>query len=400
MDVLTDTSLARMRFTISWHSDNVRHKDHYLAADVNMLRDVFPASIRSKLIGMKAGEAIHQLLFANEIINKDHTFSLSLPLSSWQPPTLNATIPLPMAGRYYPQGFMRGVSGVYPQTITPMRVIAVNGESISIDMNHPLDGRQLDIEIELRHVKNSTKEREGRCSDRLQDVLDNGPGMQARIVTNPISFDPNSAYQRADAGNDRTFYFKSRMVSHIDSQASEHLASVYSDLIQPGSKVLDLMASVDSHLHEKHGLEVTGLGMNRKEMAGNKDLHNIVIKDLNEEPKIPFPDKSFDAVMCNLSIEYLIRPQEVISDIARVLKTSGTVLISFSNRWFTPKVTRLWTELHEFERMGYVVQLCWPFFDNLRTISFRNWPRPVSDKYFPNLQKSDPLYVITGKVRS
>lgn len=389
-----------MQFTISWHSDNVRHTDHFLAEDVNMWRDIFPDSIRPELIGMNVGDTIHHSLFTNEILKNNHTSSLSLPLSCWQPPTHDTTVPCPMAGRYYPLGFMHGVSGVYPQTVTPMRVITVHNKIITIDINHPLDGRQLEIEIELKNVEINSKERGGRCSDRLQDVLNNGPGMQARFATSPISFDPETADQRADGGNDSAFYAEPRMVSHIDSQASEHLASVCNDLIQPGSKVLDLMASVDSHLPEEHKLEVTGLGMNREEMAENKDLHDYVIHDLNEDTKIPFPDKSFDAVVCNLSIEYLTQPQEVIRDIARVLKTSGTVLISFSNRWFPPKVTRLWTELHEFERMGYVLQLCWPFLDKLETRSFRNWPRPVTDKYFPTMQKSDPLYVITGKLRS
>jgi len=271
---------------------------------------------------------------------------------------------------------------------------------MTVDMNHPLDGRQIDIKIELGNVSLPAKERGGRCSVPLQEVLDNGPGMQARIGRNPITFDPATAYLRADNKNDRNFYSEPRIISHIDNQASEHLSSVIHDFVQPGSKVLDLMASVDSHLPKNHGLKVTGLGMNRKEMTENKALDDFVIYALNEDPKIPFPDRSFDAVLCNLSIEYLTRPAEVLQEVERVLKTSGILLISFSNRWFPSKVTRLWTELHEYERMGYTLQLCWPLFDNLKTISYRNWPRPVSDRHFPRLIQSDPLYVITGKRRS
>ena len=135
-------------------------------------------------------------------------------------------------------------------------------------------------------------------------------------------------------------------------------------------------------------------------MNANQDLEDHVIHNLNDYPNIPFPDKSFDAVICNLSIEYLIHPHQIIQDIARVLKTSGRLLISFSNRWLPPKVTRLWTDLHEFERTAYILQLCWPYFDNLQTQSYRNWPRPVTDRHFPELMTSDPLYIVTGKART
>jgi SAM-dependent methyltransferase len=320
-------------------------------------------------------------------------------MDQWHPPFIGYSQPPPLPGRYYPQGYLRGVAGIYPQTLNPMLVVEATSKTLTVDLDHPLSGRQLDVEIELEDVSQLRKERGGRCSDRLLDALDNGPGMQARITSNPITFDKETAYQRADQSNDLAFYSEPRLVSHIDSQAKTHLAAVIENFLQPGSRVLDLMTSVDSHLPKDHGIEVAGLGMNSQEMSENKDLAEHMIHDLNANPKLPFSDKSFDAVLCNLSIEYLVKPQEVILDTRRVLKPAGTLLISFSNRWFPPKVTKLWTELHEFERMRYILQLCWPHFDNLQTFSFRNWPRPVSDKYFPQIQTSDPLYVVTGKVR-
>jgi len=400
MDVLHDNSIASMNITVSWKSDDAQHSEHYYAGNVNMWRDIFPGSIRQKLIGSGPGDTIKHSFIANEIIGRDHKSPLTLPLSRWQPPLTNKPPSHPMQGRYYPQGFLLGVASVYPQTITPMQVVEVKDGHFTVDLNHPLNGKQLDIVIELINISKNEKERGGRCSDWLQEVLDNGPGLQAGRASAPFTFDQETAYNRLDQGIDPAFYTVPRLVSHIDTRASQHLASVCKDLLQPGNRVLDLMASVDSHLPKDHGTEVTGLGMNKKEMESNKNLNDHVIHDLNENPKIPFPENSFDTVIFNLSIEYLIYPMEVIREISRVLKPSGNLLISFSNRWFPSKVTRLWTELHDFERMGYVLQLCRPYYDRLQTYSFRNWPRPSTDRHFPQLLTSDPLYVITGRVRS
>lgn len=400
MTILTESSLASMHVTVSWNSDTVQHMEHFHAADVNMWRDIFPEPVKDRLYGSRLGDVVSHSFKASEITGTDSSYPLSLPLHHWQPPTKNNMLLQPMAGRYYPQGFLHGVAGVYPQTVTPMRVVSSSADSFTVDLNHPLNSRQIEVMIRLEDVSQPRIERGGRCSDRLMDVLENGPGMQARIATNPITFDRNTAYERFDPGNDKLFYAAPRMVSHIDSQAKEHLTSIVSRLLQPGNKVLDLMASVDSHLPPDHDMEVTGIGMNRKEMAANRDLTEYMTYDLNEDPTLPFPDRSFDAVVCNLSIEYLIMPEEVIRETARVLKRSGIFLVSFSNRWFPPKVTRLWTELHEFERMGYVVQLCWPYYDMLHTYSYRNWPRPISDKHFPAITLSDPLYVVSGRARA
>lgn len=399
MAILTDSSLARMNYTVSWNSDNIHHSEYFHAADVNMWRDIFPEPISSKLLGSKTGDVISHSFTANEIIGRNSSSPLSLPMHHWQPPSDNNLSFPPMAGRYYPQGFLHGVSGVYPQSATPMRVISANPDTFTVDLNHPLNGRQIEVMIGIEDIYQPPKERGGHCSDRLTDILENGPGMEARIATNPIMFDRKKAYQRFDPADDRAFYTASRMVSHIDSRASEHLTSLTGRFLQPGTKVLDLMASVDSHLPPDHGLQVTGLGMNKQEMAANRNLSEYLTYDLNEDPKIPFPDRSFDAVLCNLSIEYLIMPEEVLRETARVLKPSGIIVVSFSNRWFPPKVTSLWTELHEFERMGYVLQLCWPYYDKLQTFSYRNWPRPTTDKHFPEMLTSDPLYVVTGRVR-
>ena len=39
-----------------------------------------------------------------------------------------------------------------------------------------------------------------------------------------------------------------------------------------------------------------------------------LVHDLNAEPRLPFHNESFDAVVCCVSVDYLTRPLEVFTD--------------------------------------------------------------------------------------
>jgi hypothetical protein len=75
--------------------------------------------------------------------------------------------------------------------------------------------------------------------------------------------------------------------------------------------------------------------------------------------------------------------------------------MTFSNRWFPPKSIRIWKELHEFERMGLVLEYFERTgrFQDLETFSMRGIPRPWDDKYFPQMRFSDPVYAVWGRKR-
>ena len=45
--------------------------------------------------------------------------------------------------------------------------------------------------------------------------------------------------------------------------------------------------------------------------------------DLNADPVLPFADASFDAVLNCVSVDYLVRPVEVLAEVARVLRPGG-----------------------------------------------------------------------------
>lgn len=42
--------------------------------------------------------------------------------------------------------------------------------------------------------------------------------------------------------------------------------------------------------------------------------------DLNADPRLPFDDEAYDAVLCTVSVQYLQQPEAVFTDMRRVLK--------------------------------------------------------------------------------
>jgi len=164
-------------------------------------------------------------------------------------------------------------------------------------------------------------------------------------------------------------------------------------------KVLDLMSGWKSHISKNVRLNsLVGLGLNKKEMENNDQLTGYTIHNLNNYPYLPFNDKEFDAVICTVSVEYMTNPLEVFCDIARILKPNGYFILTFSNRWFPPKVVSIWKELNEFERVGLILEYCLQSakYIKLETYSMRGLPRPENDKYYTKLVMSDPIYAVWG----
>jgi len=112
------------------------------------------------------------------------------------------------------------------------------------------------------------------------------------------------------------------------------------------------MASWDSHIPDSIKPELlVGLGLNEEELRANPKLDQYIIQDINETPSLPFPDNFFDVVLNTASVDYLTRPFEVFSEVGRILRPGGLFLVIFSNRYFPPKVVRIWKELTEEERL-------------------------------------------------
>jgi SAM-dependent methyltransferase len=162
---------------------------------------------------------------------------------------------------------------------------------------------------------------------------------------------------KLDDTNDLNFYDVPRLVTHVDEGFIARLKDLYRSQLQPDSRILDLMSSWVSHLpDEVEYAFVLGHGMNPEELAKNPRLDNYFVQNLNQNPKLPLEDADFDAVLITVSIQYLQYPEAVLSEIYRVLKPNGVVIISFSNRMFYQKAISAWRDGTDTDRVNLVEQ--------------------------------------------
>jgi SAM-dependent methyltransferase len=194
---------------------------------------------------------------------------------------------------------------------------------------------------------------------------------------------PLGFFERVDPSPDSVFYSSSRLVTHLDDPAIAAVGALYDELGISGD-VLDLMSSWISHFRTPPA-RLTALGMNYDELDANPSAAVTVVHDLNAEPRLPFPDESFDAVVCCLSVDYLTKPIEVFAEAARVLRPGGPFVCTFSNRCFPTKAIRGWLYADD-ERHCEIVQ------DYFRLAA--GWDEPRSQLRTPVSQPGDPLFAV------
>lgn len=165
---------------------------------------------------------------------------------------------------------------------------------------------------------------------------------------------PRGFFDRQDSDDDADFYVPPRLVTHIDDGAIVAVGALYDELDVPDGRVLDLMSSWVSHLPRKPSGGLVALGMNASELAANPMADDVVVQDLNVDPRLSFDDECFDSVLCCVSIDYLIHPVEVLRDVLRVLRPGGVVVLTFSNRCFPTKAVRGWLNTDEDGRVAIV----------------------------------------------
>ncbi|MBA8792967.1 SAM-dependent methyltransferase [Friedmanniella endophytica] len=202
---------------------------------------------------------------------------------------------------------------------------------------------------------------------------------------------PAHFFDRDDPSSDDRFYAVPRMVTHIDEGAVAAVGALYTELgvDSADAAVLDLMSSWTSHLRRRPGA-LTVLGMNRRELDANAFATERVVADLNVDPSLPFPDASFDAVLCCVSIDYLVRPVEVLAETARVLRPGAPVVITFSNRCFPTKAILGWLSTDDAGHLAIVA-------DYLRRAGGFKQPElslrtPLAPGY-----RGDPLYAVVAR---
>ena len=216
----------------------------------------------------------------------------------------------------------------------------------------------------------------------------------------PASFPLNAEHlSRIDQSPDTRFYAEPRLVQHIDEGAIATLGRHYAEVLPKGGTILDLMSSWTSHLATGRGQQrsdgyfgrVSAVGMHEAELGQNPALHDYHVHDLNAQPHLSmYPDGTFDAVFCSVSVDYLADPLPVFREIHRVLKPGGLALFTWSNRMFPTKAIKAWREASEPARLW----ICGCYF-HYSVVD--GWTAPAGVDLSPNPGRSDPVYAVSAR---
>lgn len=200
-------------------------------------------------------------------------------------------------------------------------------------------------------------------------------------------------FQRFDESSDTLFYEMPRFVTHIDDQAIAALTKYYSEVLPssntPGVAVLDMCSSWVSHYPAGFKQErIVGMGMNEEELKRNTVLTEYVVQDLNNNPKLPFGDNTFDVITNVVSVDYLTKPLDVFKEMSRVLKPGGLAIMSFSNRCFWTKAISIWTSTGDADH----VMIVGSYFHYAG-----GFEPPQAVDISPNPGRSDPMYIVYSR---
>jgi len=115
------------------------------------------------------------------------------------------------------------------------------------------------------------------------------------------------------------------------------------ETLRPASRILVIGPRNENDLYS-----LAGLGFAMDNIVGLDLISyspHITLGDMHE---MPFPDSSFDAVVCGWTLSYSARPHKVADEIRRVVRPNGIVAIGVEYSTMTPR--------DEVQLLGYAIQ--------------------------------------------
>ncbi len=142
----------------------------------------------------------------------------------------------------------------------------------------------------------------------------------------------------ADGGNTKRGKYEAWWTSRKDARTDKKFIDWALRLLQAESKglLLDVACGVGDFIvrAEKAGLRTVGIDFS-KESLTTLPSHHPTAKVLGDAHVLPFPEGSFDRVVCLGSLEHFEDPSKAVLEMSRVVKTStGRCLIFVPNTYF------------------------------------------------------------------
>lgn len=238
---VSSNSILDARVGIRWQGVDCQFSDYSYLPNINLWRDYLPSEIESKITGKAEGDEVEHVFAAGDLIEaRSKTQIHHVKHNQFQPPQKGLSPLEPCVGRFYPKDFFQRIDGIYEGNKFPCRITDIDDAQISVDMNHPLAGKSLQMIFHIDAIRAAGAERGGRCNDISSLVCDQGPGLQDRLPDTETDFFCGNPFSRLDAGNDSVFFREPDLQPWWDSNALLQLSHLYQTLIPPQSRVLDL----------------------------------------------------------------------------------------------------------------------------------------------------------------
>jgi SAM-dependent methyltransferase len=174
----------------------------------------------------------------------------------------------------------------------------------------------------------------------------------------------------------------------IDSAAISAITELYREVLPSGGAILDLMSGWVSHLPpEIPYSRVVGVGLDARELAENPFLDEWCVRDLNQNPGLPFATGEFDGAAICVSVQHLTRPCEVIREAGRVLKPGAPLIVTFSERCIATRAIGCWCLLDDAGHLCLIAQ---------HFVQAGNWADIRCLDRTP-AGGGDPLYAVIGR---
>lgn len=189
MNTFTNNTIASIEFSVTWEKDSIHHEEWFLGRKINPVNDVFPQGMREALEGKTVGESVSLTYEPRHCIPR-HKESLVItrPIHRLRKKTLIGRPIIPLEGRFYPQGHIDGLLDIYPDTLTPFRMLEVDEEEFTADRNHPLANIPITITCTIASLTPRETGTYGSLTHWREKTCDWGPGMQARLEGEPTDF--------------------------------------------------------------------------------------------------------------------------------------------------------------------------------------------------------------------
>lgn len=153
--------------------------------------------------------------------------------------------------------------------------------------------------------------------------------------------------------------FSNQANIYASTYNGKHAKKLYESVSQKVSsfnckEVLDVgcgTGTVLSMLSKNEGISLAGIDLSEKMLnIAREKLDEKVELKIGDSEQLPWDDNTFDAIMCTDSFHHYPEPEKVLSEMARVLKFSGHLIIA--DPWMLSPFRQVTNLLFKYSKYG------------------------------------------------